>query len=266
MTPLTFIKLGGAVITHKEQEGVLREDVLDRLVLEIANVIKTTKKKLVIGNGAGSFGHHLAHKYQTMHGFKSSSEGGLGMAMTQDAVARLNRIVVGKLISQGIPAVTCAISNSAVTENKKPVALFTEVIEEYLRQGLVPVVYGDVIVDRKIGCTVWSTDTIFCRLGEKLLAQGWQIDTIFHVTEAAGVWKNKQQDIYPLITRNHISQVKKQMLDTKGADVTGGMWHKIESSLELARFGVKTRILSGLVPGNLQDALMTDKVIGTTIA
>ncbi len=265
MHSVSFLKLGGAVITHKDIPESVRTDVLERLASEIAHTWRETGKPLVIGNGAGSFAHVPAAQYKIMDGFVGK-ESCLGMAITQDAAARLNRIVVAALLAHGVPAVSLAPSASLITKKRNAAVSFTDVLEEYLKKGLIPVVYGDVIVDQIQGCTIWSTDRVFSFFAKELTTRGWIIERILHVTEAEGVWKNKKKEIYPLITEKIRQEVKEKMVDVKGFDVTGGMWHKIEESLALANLGIETRILSGLTQNSIYDTFLGNTTIGTCIA
>src|SRR5258706_14839130 len=123
--PVVFLKLGGALITNKEIPNSLRSDVLARLSGEIARAWKEKELLLVIGNGAGSFAHVPAHKYKTMDGF-TREDSKIGMAVTQDSAATLNRLVVHTLIDQGIPVVTVAPSSSLVTKGREAAASFTD--------------------------------------------------------------------------------------------------------------------------------------------
>jgi isopentenyl phosphate kinase len=270
---VTLVKLGGAVITHKEIPNTLREGVLNRLTQEIARAKKEKEFCLVLGNGVGSYAHVPATRYKTMNGF-IHEESRIGMAITQDSAAQINREVVRRCIEQGLPAVTLAPSNSLVTKSKKADAYFTDVFEEYLRLDLLPVTHGDVIVDRAQGCTIWSTDKVFTFFAQQFHQRGWHVDEIIHVTEANGVWKmvdghwvlnGQTKVIYDKITPSMTAEVKAAMSDTKGFDVTGGMWHKIEEALSLTELGITTRILSGLTPHALYETLVGKAEHGTII-
>jgi len=261
---VTLLKLGGAVITNKEIPNQLRSDVLQRLVAEVAQAKKEKEICLVLGNGVGSFAHVPAAHYRTMDGF-INSESRMGMAITQDSAARINREVVKLCLEAALPAVTVAPSNSLVTNHRQMSSFFTDVFEEYLKSDLVPVTYGDVIADVSQGCTIWSTDTVFSFFARQFHERGWRVERIIHVTEAEGVWKNQEREIYTKITPAMRAEVKEAMVDTKGFDVTGGMWHKIEESLALTTLGIETTIISGLVPGNLYKTLLNQAETGTRI-
>ncbi len=272
---VTLLKLGGAVITNKEIPESIRTDVLDRLIGEIARARKEKEFLLVLGNGAGSFAHVPASRYKTLDGF-IHEESKMGMAITQDAAARLNREVVTTCLTHGLPALTLAPSNSLVTDHKQAKTWFSEVFEEYLRKGMLPVTYGDVLIDQSQGCTIWSTDKVFSFFAKEFEQRGWEVDEIIHVTEAEGVWtqsdpqsitekQSQKKEIYTKITPEMTEEVKSAMTDTKGFDVTGGMWHKIEEALSLTELGITTRIISGIIPNNLYKVLLGDTSIGTQI-
>lgn len=264
-TKLTLLKLGGAVITNKEIPESVREDVLSRLVDEIAQAWKKRPGTFILGNGAGSFAHVPASRYKTIDGF-IHEESAIGMAITQDAAARLNRVVVRSLIEAGVPAVSVAPSSSILTQNKKVKNWFGDVLVNHLERGLLPVVYGDVLADAAQGCTIWSTDTVFSFLCRELPSFGYSVENIIHVTEAGGVWKDIQtKEIFPMITISMKEEVRGSMTDTKGFDVTGGMWHKIQEALSLAELGIQTRIVSGIERKVVYNTLLGDSSFGTVI-
>lgn len=166
---IIFIKLGGSVITNKEKPNLLRRRILSRLVKEIKKSLEQAKDEylFVIGHGQGSFGHIPAIKYKTLDGF-INKKSKMGMAIVQDKAADLNRIVIKEFIKNNIPAISIPTSGNLVTNNRKAILFFGDVLKEYLNQGLLPVTYGDVIVDKSQGCTIWSTDEIFTFLALEL--------------------------------------------------------------------------------------------------
>jgi isopentenyl phosphate kinase len=264
MKNITFIKIGGAVITDKSVPMSVHQDVLSQLVSEIAQARKEKDLTLVLGNGSGSFAHVPAKKYKTMEGFVGD-DSRMGMAITQDSAAQLNRIFVAECLKHNIPALTLAPSNTVVTDKRQEKSFCDDILKEYLHQGMVPVTYGDVLIDRKQGCTIWSTDTVFSFFARQLSADGFTIKEIIYVTQAQGVWKNEQKEIYETITPDMKDELQSKMTDVDGFDVTGGMWHKIEESISLTDLNIKTRIISGLQKNALYHTLMGDPTIGTLI-
>jgi len=261
---VTLIKLGGAVITDKEKPMSLRQDVLTRLVAEIAKAHKEHPEELlIVGHGSGSFGHHPAAQFHTMDGFVNDKSR-IGMAIVQDVAAQLNRIVVKEFLKLEIPAVSVAPSNTVLVADKKPMHFCGDVCEEYLKQDLLPVTYGDVIVDSVKGCTIWSTEQVLAYFAEHFAKHGWKVKQIIHVTEVEGFYDSGKK-VVPKISSENWPSLQSALTATKGFDVTGGMGLKVEESLKLAKWGVQSKIISGLVPDRLYKNLIGEETVGTTI-
>jgi isopentenyl phosphate kinase len=262
--PIILIKLGGSIITNKEVPMTVRQDVLTRLVKEIYVAKKKVDADFIVGHGQGSFGHAPALRYKTMDGF-INKDSLMGMAITQDSAAQLNRIVVKSFINEHLPAVSCMFSNMLVTKDTKAEHWCSAVLDQYLEKGLLPISGGDVIVDSSQGCTIWSTEKVLNFIAEQYQAQGRTIQYVIHVTEVDGVL-DAQNKVIPQITSETASSAYQLINGTKGFDVTGGMKHKIEESLSLAHSGINSVILSGLIKGNLQNFLLGETFVGTTIS
>ena len=71
---ITFLKLGGSLITDKSSAHTARIDVIRRIGLEILDAWSENKGPLLIGHGSGSFGHIPAKKYGTRDGVSTKSE------------------------------------------------------------------------------------------------------------------------------------------------------------------------------------------------
>lgn len=261
---ITLIKLGGSIITNKDIPMSLRKDVLTRLVDEITRAYQKNKDELfIIGHGQGSFAHVPAQEYKTMDGFVSENSR-FGMAVVQDNAAQLNRIVVHEFIKHHVPAVSLYPSNTIITKNRKPDSACTEILEQYLNSGMVPITGGDVIADRGQGCTIWSTEEVLAFFAQYLAKNNWQIKHIIHVTEVPGFLDHEgklAEQITPAMWQQYQSAVKK----TKGFDVTGGMSLKIEESLLLTQLGIESKIISGLEPNNLYNTIIDKNWTGTRI-
>lgn len=261
---ITFIKLGGSVITNKEVPMMVRTEVLNQLALEISQAHKKTGDIYVVGHGQGSFAHAPAMRYRTKEGFVSK-DSKIGMAITQDSAAQLNRIVIRAFLSHDLPALSYYASNTLVTQNKQAYAYDPSVFLEYLNQGMMPVTGGDVLVDTSQGCSIWSTELVLGHLAQVAKAHTYSVRSIIHVTEVDGVLDDALQ-VIPQINQNNKDDVKGVIGDTKGFDVTGGMWHKIEESFALAEQGIPSKIVSGMKKNNLYSLLTgDDSVIHTDI-
>ena len=74
MKELVFLKLGGSLITDKMKPYTPLLEVIDDLARQIAASLQTDRNlRIVIGHGAGSFGHVAASEYKTRDGFPRPS-------------------------------------------------------------------------------------------------------------------------------------------------------------------------------------------------
>ncbi len=260
---LTLVKLGGSLITNKRKKEQLEKKTLKRLCREIHSTRKEKKFDLVVGHGGGSYPHYPAHKYKVVQGIQDSNSL-KGFALTNDAAARLNREVVKELIRAGENAVSVQPSAWLVAGNGKIKTSFTEPLRQYLKNGLLPVPYGDAVGDTKRGIAILSTEQILSEIALKLKAERFIV-----VGKTRGVFtddplKNKKAEFIPLIDRHNYPSIERMLKGSYGRDVTGGMLHKVKQLLALSEAGVKCQIISGAKKGNLKKALLGER-IGTTI-
>lgn len=260
--PIVLIKIGGSLITDKKVAFSLKERELDVICREIAKAM-LTGKQLIVGHGGGSFPHFPAKKYQTHKGI-ISNDSYRGISEVADAAAQLNRIVVKKLLENGVNAISINPSSIIVAKNHRLQSLCIESLEEALKLGLLPVVYGDQIIDSKIGCTIFSTERILGYLALRLKKKGYKIDRIIHCGQTNGVYNSAEKTI-PLINSKNFSKFKKDILGSNGTDVTGGMLHKVEESLALAKKGIPGLIIDGVEHGSLSHAVNGEDVLGTKV-
>lgn len=258
-----LIKLGGSLITDKTKPFTARPRTIGRLARELRNFITKRNELIILGHGSGSFGHTTAAKYKTRLGF-NNDRGRLGAAKVFDAAAQLNRIVVGQLIKQGLPAVGFPPSSLMLARKGKVHSFYLETVLWALRNGMLPVVYGDAIVDEKQGSTIFSTETVLSSLADFFKKLDYKVEKIVHCGITDGVL-DKDGETIKKITKDNFSQIKNALGSSAGIDVTGGMMHKVEESLGLARKGVPSLIINGKRNGELFNALSGKTRNGTEI-
>jgi len=263
MTDLIFLKLGGSLLTDKTAEETLRPGVLDRLSSEIYHALNADRDfTLLIGHGSGSFGHVAAAKHGTRKGVSSRADW-RGFAEVSSSAARLNAKVRSSLIRAGVPAVTFQPSASAICSDGRIEDLGFLQIQKALHAGLVPIVYGDVAIDRVRGGTIISTEEILSFIACELEPQ-----TILLAGETEGVLDEKG-GVIPLITGGNFEVIRPSLGGSRGTDVTGGMASKVQGMIDLvlAFPSLKIRIFSGLRAGAVKKYLtQPEEDIGTLIS
>lgn len=262
MKPLIFIKIGGSLITDKTKPFSLKKKALRTICREVKRA-GGINKQLVIGHGAGSFAHYPAKKYQTHKGI-IGSKSYQGIAEVADVASQLNRIVVKELLNCGINAVSVSPLSTMISENHKLKTLYSETVEELLRLNLLPVLYGDQILDRKIGCTIFSTEKVLGYLALHLKKKGYKIERMIHCGQTNGVYDENGETIKKINSGN-FEKLKTALGGSGGVDVTGGMIHKVEEALFLAKQGIPGLIIDGVEQGTLSKAVWGEEILGTKI-
>src|SRR5215470_12172495 len=154
---LTFIKLGGSVITDKTGQEAPDLDTIRRLAGELRDARAADPGlQVILGHGSGSFGHTYAMRYGVHRGIAPGADW-MGFAFTAAAALRLNRIVVDELLAAGVPALALQPSTTLRSVGGELAAWDTATIGRALGQGLVPVVHGDVAFDETQGTAIIST-------------------------------------------------------------------------------------------------------------
>ena len=257
MKTITLIKFGGSIITDKNTPYKARIEVIRSLAKELK---KVTKVSIVLAHGVGSFAHTSAAKYGGKKGYESK----WGIAKVARDAMEINRIVMDILIEEGIPAVSLRPMSMMMTSAGKLKKNLFEIIEETLNQGLMPVVYGDVIWDKKWKSTIYSGERTLNEIGIYLKKKGFNVTRVIQVGETNGVYDNKGKTI-PSINKKNWKSIKQYVFNSKRADVTGAMKHKIENALHIAKKGIKTWVTNGIIPNEFNHALQGESIHGTII-
>ncbi|MCZ7402377.1 MAG: isopentenyl phosphate kinase, partial [Candidatus Methanoperedens sp.] len=230
---LIILKIGGSVITEKGSISRAREAEIDRISHEIAAFRKDSDSQLILVHGAGSFGHPQAMKYRLNEGFDAQ-----GAYLTHASVNVLNSKVVESLNNAGLHALPVHPLSSCLLENGKLIDFQLGQIKVMLEKGIVPVLHGDVVMDRTKGASVLSGDRIIPYLALFLKASkigaGSDVDGVLDEKEA----------VIKKITPFNFLDLKKSIKGSGSTDVTGGMLGKVSELLELASKGVDSRIFN----------------------
>lgn len=258
---LTVLKLGGSVITKKDKALTPNLEAIRRLAREIK---ESSIKRLVVVHGGGSFGHPLAKKYEIAKGYKSPSQL-LGLSKTHQAMIALNKLVLDALIGEGVLAIPIQPSACLLTENGRICKMETSLIAHLLELGTVPVLYGDVCLDTKLGFTVVSGDQLTSKLAIELGAERVIVCIDVNGLYTADPFEEPGARLIEEISPSELRKIRAKIRRAKAVDVTGGMIGKVAELATIAERGVPVFIVNGLKPGRVRKALLGERVIGTVI-
>ncbi len=277
MKELVFLKLGGSLITDKTKPYTPLLDMMDDLALQIVTGLQSQPDlRLVIGHGAGSFGHVAASEYKTRDGYPRSSplthrerdatedNYWKGYAEVWYQASSLNRYVMEALHKAGLRTIALPPSASVIASDGQVSVWETTPIRMALAAGMVPVIFGDVVFDEVRGGTILSTENLF-----SYLVKAMAPDRVLLAGLEEAVWED-----FPARTRRieqitpaSFEEIKHGVGASAAADVTGGMEAKVREMLDLVQEtpGLKIQIFSGTQPGNLVRALLGE-ILGTEIS
>ncbi|HXQ37164.1 MAG TPA: isopentenyl phosphate kinase [Anaerolineales bacterium] len=276
MKELVFLKLGGSLITDKTQPYTPLLEVMDDIALQISTTLQTQPNlRLVLGHGAGSFGHVAASEYKTRDGYprpsplthrerdENEENYWKGFAEVWYQASSLNRFVMKALHKADVRAISLPPSSSVIASEGKVSVWETTPIRMALSSRIVPVIFGDVVFDEIRGGTILSTEDLFMHLAralspERILLAGLE----------SAVWEDfpARTKKIETITPDTFDAISDRIGKSAGADVTGGMESKVKQMLELVENNpeLTIQIFSGREPGHIVRAL-TGETLGTLV-
>jgi len=228
MSDRTMLKIGGSVITDKSGDCTINHERLASIAAAVAGSRATG---LVIVHGAGSCGHPEAKRHRLESGVTAGHAEGI--AITHHAVSQLNREVVAALREEGTEALGIHPLHVAFADNGRIVAFESLHLEKMLALGMVPVIHGDVVMDRSRGACIVSGDQLV-----RYLVPALGVNRVGLATDVPGVLNGGV--VVPVITPASVDTL--QIGSSSHTDVTGGMRGKINELLDLARAGVGSEI------------------------
>lgn len=277
MKELVFLKLGGSLITDKTKPYTPLVDVMHDLALQIKTALHTHPDlRVLIGHGAGSFGHVPASEYKTRDGLPPRATPLVFRRRddTQDSywkgfsevwyqASTLNRFVMEAFHKMDLRAISLPPSSSVVASDGQVSVWDMTPIRMALAADIVPVIFGDTVFDEVRGGTILSTEDLFLHLTralhpERILLAGLE----------AAVWEDFPERTRKVetITPGSFAAIKSGVGKSAAADVTGGMESKVKHMLDLVaeNAALSVQIFSGAEPGNIAKAL-AGETLGTLI-
>ncbi|MBI78960.1 MAG: hypothetical protein CMQ51_00875 [Gammaproteobacteria bacterium] len=259
---LYYIKFGGSLITNKHEECTANLDVIDHLSSELAVYVNNNPhQNIILGHGAGSFGHIQAIKNQISGKINNQStwNGALEVAK---AVSSLTRLLELRLIHAGLKVVTYHPSSTAQCDSGRLLHMSTSPIFTALKQNAIPLIHGDICFDKKYGASIISTEEIFKYLStllppDKIYLAG--IDQGVYSSYPHGTLVQSISSTYN-ISLNNISE-------STSPDITGGMESKVKFMQNIIKRNpsISAYIFSAKHPGELTSALDPQQNPGTVI-
>ena len=261
-----ILKIGGSVITNKDSNRFeIRRDEIGRIASEIGAARAARPMRLVLVHGAGPFGHTMVTNYGIAEGV-GVPKGIEGFVRTHNSMQDLKYVLMCILRDKGLLGFPIQPSACIRQKRRELISFDTAIIAGLLDldDGIVPILYGDMVLDESIGASVVSGDAIVAHLAPALRA-----DRVLMGTDVEGVFEGDPKTdpaaaSIPTISAENLDRVMESVRGATTVDVTGGMQKKlIEIRDKLGGIGVK--IFDALAPGNVERALL-GRQVGTEIS
>ena len=249
---MQILKLGGSVLTKKH--GFMEADTasIAKLAAVVGKAYKAGVRDLIIVHGAGSFGHAPVLKYKLNDGVRTKKQT-WACALTHSACSHFSSHITDALIKAGVPSISVPPADIARSKNRRIVFMDKKVVFDRLKAGYVPVLFGDMLPDSALGCSVCSGDQIVAYFGK-------YAKRVVMATNVDGVLVHGK--VVPRITRKNFAEVSRHLCCSGAPDVTGGMEGKIR---ELMKVRAPAYIVNAKKPARVLALLLGKKAISTRI-
>ncbi|MHA2180210.1 MAG: isopentenyl phosphate kinase [Promethearchaeota archaeon] len=259
-----LLKLGGSLLTDKNKPFSLREDVIKNSIKQLV----TAKEKVILIHGGGSFGHPLAKRYGILNGIDASIQNQiLGLTKTHQAMIKLNSYLVNLFLEQSYPILSIQPSSIFMKDSEKIITTSIDIIETTLDLNIMPILFGDIILDKQGSFSILSGDQIILELCKHL--KRYYISKVIFTMETDGIYVSDDQssENYILATECYSSDLERLKLANLGQkiDVTGGIQGKLNVIKEICDYNIPVQLINGLKENYIYKSLKNEKLDCTNI-
>ncbi len=231
--PITLVKLGGSLITNKDESLTVDYLALRKVARSIAKSgLPSKERNLILVHGGGSFGHFYAKKYGLST--KISRPNSAGISMTTSAMFDLHSKVLMALSSSNVATETILPSELLLDDSIS--ALGENHLRECFDQGLIPISFGFVGLLKK-GAYIISGDRIV-----EVLSRALPVTRVIFAMDVDGIFEDSAMK-GPVISR--LSVGTRFVSKKRRYDVTGGIDAKVKLGLRISRAGREVFYVNG---------------------
>jgi isopentenyl phosphate kinase len=257
-----LLKLGGSLLTDKNKPFSIREGIVKNAVEQIIDA----NEKIILIHGGGSFGHPLAKKYEISRGIDSSVPNQiLGLTETHHSMNKFNSYIINLFLEKKYPTFSIQASSIFIKDSQNISTQSISVIETALDLNILPVLYGDIILEKRGSFAIISGDQIIFELCENLIS--YKVAKVIFTMETDGIFINDEKDEIKLATELKSSELDGLNLADLGKkiDVTGGIEGKINTIKKIINYNVPVQLINGLKERYIYYSLKNQNVNSTNI-
>jgi isopentenyl phosphate kinase len=259
-----LLKLGGGLLTDKNKPLSIREDIVKSAVKQIIDA----NEKIILIHGGGSFGHPLAKKYSISNGIdKTIPDQILGVAETHHAMIKFNSYLIEQFLESSYPVLSFQTSSIFTKDSEVISTKSLDVIEIALDLNIMPILYGDIILDKQGSFSIISGDQIILALCQNL--HNYNISKVVFAMESDGLYivdKDNSENC-KLVTECYSNELDSLNLADLGQkiDVTGGIKSKLNFIKTICKSKIPVQLLNGLIEGYIHKSLKNQNLNCTNI-
>ena len=255
-----LIKLGGGLITFKDELCKVRTEILNACAEQIAAMVELGWKPIIV-HGAGGFGHLRAKEFSLNIGRDDSIMGqDEAVEMVRAEMLELNSYVCRALIENGLKV----SSHPPHTWSRGTGKSFNGTLERFDTQGMViPVTHGDVNdCEEPQSFGILSGDHLMQRLSS---IEGVSI-AIFAMYGVDGIMTHPPgSDEENTLIEEIDSDISFSPSHDARIDVTGGISLKVSCARSMAAEGIDVWLVNGEYPQRMVEVLVQGETIGTNV-
>ena len=142
--------------------------------------------------------------------------------------------------------------------------IFADPLFRALDLGLVPVVYGDVVMDQARGASIVSTEALFIAIAEEAARRRIPVARALWLGETDGLHDTRGRTV-ALLSARGAARAARRVSGASGPDVTGGIALRLATVARLARLGIGSHLVDGRGKGATAAAIAGRHAHGTWI-
>ena len=263
---IILLKLGGSLLTDKNRPFSIREDVVKSAIQQIIDA----KEKLILIHGGGSFGHPLAKEYNISKGLNPSIPNQiLGLAKTHQSMNKFNSYLINLFLEKNYPALSIQASSIFIKDSNNISTQSIDIIETALDLNILPILYGDIILDKQDSFSIISGDQIILELCENL--KKYNVSKVIFTMETYGLYIDDKFSKENCILATECYSDELESLEPRLAnlgqkiDVTGGIKGKLNFINQICKHNIPVQLINGLKEGYIYKSLKNQKINCTNI-
>lgn len=259
-----MLKLGGSLLTDKNKPSSIREEVVKSAVQQIIDA----NEKIILIHGGGSIGHPLAKKYSISQGLDKSIPNQIfGLAETHQSMNKFNSYLINLFLEKKYPALSIQASSIFIKDSRFISTQSIDIIETALDLNILPILYGDIILDKQGSFSIISGDQIILELCENL--KKYNVSKVIFTMETDGLYiddKTSHENCI-LVTECYSDELESLKLADLGQkiDVTGGIRGKLDFIKQICKNNIPVQLINGLKEEYIYKSLKNQKINCTNI-